>query len=270
MRNFSLLRVSLLMSRITYALDLCREKKHLGLTEIEDMSRFVDIANDTVELAETLGFVDSEYKARTLKMRLELVPNVADFSGMHMEMIHLQQGLMLDMGKFKFFQMERPEFFEDDRFFGPEIILNFPSAKQDMLGAANCLCVDLNTAAVFHLMRVVEWGLRALCCHLGLTEVVVDKKNAKAIPVEFAVWDRILNQLPAKAEERINIISDREQRHHAQTLYYPLIEEVNGFKEAWRNHVMHSRAHYTYEDAVAIHSHVKRFMNRLAVNGIVE
>jgi hypothetical protein len=270
MKNFNLLQFSLLISRIAFAADLCREQKYKGHTDIPDMSRFGEIARDAGKICDEIGFEDSKYKADSLSARLGITPNVADFSGMLIEMMHLHESLILDMRRHKFLQMERPVFFDDKDFLGSDVLVGFPKAEDDVISASNCLSVDLNTAAVFHLMHVVEWGLRAMCAHLGMTEVVVDKKNGKTIPIEFATWDRILNQLSAKAETKIALIADREQRHVAQTLYYPLIEEVNGFKEAWRNHVMHTRATYTYENAVAIHSHVKRFMNILALHNITE
>jgi hypothetical protein len=270
MKKFGLLQFTLLVSRIGYATDLCREEKYAGHTQISEMDRFAEIAKDMSAICAELGFNDSRYKADSLSRRIAYAPDGADYSGMHIEMMHLHESLILDMRKHKFLQVDWPKFLEDKSFLGDSVSIGFPKANEDILAAASCLSVDLNTAGVFHLMHIVEWGLRALCIHLGLTDVVVDKKNGKTVPIEFALWDRILNQLPEKVEAKVALISNREDRQKAQTLYYSLLEEVNGFKEAWRNHVMHTRAVYTHEDAIAIHSHVKRFMNTLALNGITE
>src|SRR4051794_4802873 len=45
---------------------------------------------------------------------------------------------------------------------GAEVKAAFPSAMPDVLEVGNCLAAECNTAAVFHLMRVAEVGLRAL------------------------------------------------------------------------------------------------------------
>jgi hypothetical protein len=42
------------------------------------------------------------------------------------------------------------------------------------------------------------------------------------------------------------------------------------FKEAWRNHVAHSRATYDDIEALRIMSHVHQFMDELAVRGLSE
>src|SRR5690606_2199938 len=61
---------------------------------------------------------------------------------------------------------EKAKFFESDELFGTEVATAFPSARQDIKDAGNCLALDLNTAAVFHLMRVMEVGVKAMARHL--------------------------------------------------------------------------------------------------------
>jgi hypothetical protein len=46
--------------------------------------------------------------------------------------------------------------------------------------------------------------------------------------------------------------------------YYPVLQDIRGIREAWRNHVMHTRAEYSPEEAVAIFEHVRRIATTLA------
>ncbi len=46
--------------------------------------------------------------------------------------------------------------------FGVEVTTKFPTASADIEEAGNCYAVGRNTACVFHLMRVMEIGIRAL------------------------------------------------------------------------------------------------------------
>lgn len=46
--------------------------------------------------------------------------------------------------------------------FGQVVFDNFPSAIDDVVEAGNCLAMDRSTAAVFHLMRVMESALKVL------------------------------------------------------------------------------------------------------------
>jgi hypothetical protein len=44
-----------------------------------------------------------------------------------------------------------------------------PTGRTDATTAGNCLARGDGAACVFHLMQAVEWGLRAMCKHLGLS-----------------------------------------------------------------------------------------------------
>jgi len=57
-----------------------------------------------------------------------------------------------------FIPCEKLQYFEQEMLFGLEVCLTFGEAQEDIKDAGNCLAADLNTAAVFHLMRVVEYG----------------------------------------------------------------------------------------------------------------
>lgn len=151
------------------------------------------------------------------------------------------------------------------------ILSVFTNTFEDVQDSQDCFAVGKDTAAVFHLMRVAEWGLRALCIHFGLRRIKSKIKatgKVELTPIEYAVWELLLGQLHAKVRTRILKLKRGSTKQKAQELYYPLLEDVQAFKEAWRNHVMHSRKSYTPEDVLAIASHVRRFMGTLAANGI--
>jgi hypothetical protein len=272
MKKFDLLNFAILVGRINHAIVLCRDKKDEGVTSVsdKDLVSYSAIAHDMGEICEQIGFEDSKYKASSLLTRLSHRPNPAHYSGVHIEMMHLHESLILDMRRHKFLQMEKGEFFNNQNLLGSEVWEAFPKSQEDILDAGNCLAVDLNTAAVFHLMHVVEWGLRALCIDLNMPDIVDDRKANRTIPIEYAMWEKILGQLPAAVDTRVQSIQDREKKQAAQTFYYPALKELAGFKDAWRNHVMHTRASYNSEDALAVKSHVERFMRSLVKHRIGE
>jgi hypothetical protein len=53
-------------------------------------------------------------------------------------------------------------YIDQDALLGDAVTAKFPDAVVEIRNAGNCLAVGCSTAAVFHLMRVVEFGLRAL------------------------------------------------------------------------------------------------------------
>jgi hypothetical protein len=144
------------------------------------------------------------------------------------------------------------DYLNKDSLFGDAVKDCFPSASEDIKNAGNCLAVELPTAAVFHLMCVVEWGLRAFAIDLGLIEVLIGRKNNKTKPIEYAQWEQILNQLSDKIKVKIESIADWSQKQHAQEFYYTAKEEFEAFRHAWRIHVMHAHRSYGLEDAIAV------------------
>ena len=146
---------------------------------------------------------------------------------------------------------------------GDEVTDAFEDASDDVYNAGNCLATECGTAAVFHLMRVVEWGLRYLCVHMGLKQA--KNRNGKLVPITYTEWETMLNQLRLRIDAKIEKMSRGPKKQQAQEFYYPALQDIQGIRDAWRNHLMHVRRDYTIEDAEAIAQHVKRLMMSLAM-----
>ncbi len=144
--------------------------------------------------------------------------------------------------------------------FGVTVEDSFPSAIQDVREAGRCLALDCTTACVFHLMRVLEKGLFALADQLRVTF---------KFPLELENWKPIIEAVERK-------IKDLEQNPKSQEkadglkLYGGIAKEFRYFKDAWRNHVAHSRICYKDSEAMSVLLHVKEFMQELAESGIKE
>jgi hypothetical protein len=148
-----------------------------------------------------------------------------------------------------------------------------PESQTDIHDAIECYALEQNTASVFHLMRTVEWGLRAFCYHLGFKNVrSTIKKTGKVevTPIEYSTWEGILSQLRGRITDKLNRVRRGVRKQQLQEFYNSAVSEVEAFKDAWRNHVMHTRRVYTAEDAQAIMAHVKRFMSLLVTNGVTK
>ena len=72
--------------------------------------------------------------------------------------------------------------FDDD---WKEVLTKFPSARNDAFEAVDCVALGKGTAAVFHLMRTLEHGLRALAKDVGKS---FDVQN----------WQNIIEQIEAE------------------------------------------------------------------------
>jgi len=151
------------------------------------------------------------------------------------------------------------------------IIDAIPDSQDDIREALYCYALERNTAAVFHLMRVAEWGLRAFCHHLGFRKVrsfIKKKGKNEFTPIEYSTWETILSQLRTRVSEKLAKLKRGSIKQERQEFYNPVLSDIEGFKDAWRNHVMHTRRDFNEHDAMAVISHVQRFMSLLVANGV--
>jgi hypothetical protein len=145
---------------------------------------------------------------------------------------------------------KRVDFYEQEELFGPEVDLNFPSAKRDIKSAGSCYACDRNTACVMHLMRVLEVGLNTLAATL---KVPFDRRN----------WENIINDIDVEIK-KINGPHAGADWKNKQQFYAGAAKDFRHFKDAWRNHAMHYREHYDATEALTTLNHVKEFMTHLA------
>lgn len=138
----------------------------------------------------------------------------------------------------------------------PKTIERFPSAKEDVFEAIDCHATGHYTAAVFHLMRVAEHGLRALARERSV-------KLPKNRPIEWANWETILQGI----EKKVGQIEGHRAgpaRSRALEFYRGVLGEFAAFKDAYRNDVMHARKAYDEGQSLSVLTHVREFMERLA------
>ncbi|OGF33946.1 hypothetical protein A2223_03285 [Candidatus Falkowbacteria bacterium RIFOXYA2_FULL_35_8] len=152
---------------------------------------------------------------------------------------------------FMFIPKDDAKWFEKKDSFGVEVYNAFHSAIDDIQEAGNCYATGRYTACVFHLMRVLEHGLRLLA-----TELCLDFDQQE--------WHTIINQIISvinKGSEKLKRGSKKAKR--LQFLSEAAIE-FRYFKDAWRNHVSHNRTNYNQPEAFMILNHVKSFMAHLS------
>ena len=153
-----------------------------------------------------------------------------------------------------FFEIELDEkhFVVDRHLFGEGVTKAFPSAVVDIEEAGKCLAFERNTACVFHLMRVMEVGLRVLGDTLKLP------------PSTNRTWDNILGKCDKEQAKPY-----AEQAPEWQTNGTFLAEAtamLRSVKDAWRNPTMHVEKVYTKEQAQDIWNAVKGLMRQLSTN----
>jgi hypothetical protein len=213
------------------------------------------------------GFGSAALKIQRTLDRLEADPALSSRAWLSTELANVVEWVCSDAGEYQFLRVsrDRSKYVDHPALFGTDVNAAFPSAAPDIRDAGNCLAAECNTAAVFHLMRAVEWGLRALCVDLGFRRVRRQKSGRVTyVPLAWNDWETLLNQLESRVADSIQKTRRGPKKQLFQEFYLPAIQDIKAIKEAWRNHVMHTRREYTREDADAILSHVRRLMVQLA------
>jgi hypothetical protein len=156
--------------------------------------------------------------------------------------------------KFAFIHPDNVKYFEKPLLFGGEVEAAFPSAASEIMDAGNCLAADLHTAAVFHLMRTTEHGLRSLAKHL---------KVRLKHPVEFLEWGEIISAIESKLST-VRQMSRGKKKMAELEFFGVILSECNTLKDVWRNPAMHARTRFDEDEALGVFDRVKSLMQKLS------
>ena len=140
-------------------------------------------------------------------------------------------------------------FFADARLLGDAVIARFPGLGTDIDEAGKCLGSGRYTAAVFHLMRVLEVGVQEFGKALGVS--LLDSRNVEKN------WHNIL-------EEVDNVIKNLGKGDPRRPALAEASASLSAVKLAWRNEVMHPKASYLDTEAENILVATRAFMGQLA------
>lgn len=131
---------------------------------------------------------------------------------------------------------------------GDDFQMAFPDALGDFEAAGQCIAFGLATAGVFHLMRVIEHGLRDLSAQLG-------------IPYAPS-WEAHLVQIASRIQVKHKTKTVGWKRDEA--FFRDVTGDLVTIKQAWRNPTMHIVRHYQQHEAAEVFTAVRQFMRRLS------
>ncbi len=137
-----------------------------------------------------------------------------------------------------------------------EIDAAFPSVAIEFVRAGHCFAYDESTACVFHLMRIVNAGLKATARSLG---VVYDSRN----------WHSIGQEIQRRMEQKYQ--NKTEEWRKAEPLYASVLTDIQAISKGHRNDVIH-QIEKTYDDKEAYELIIitRGFIRHLAKGGIHE
>jgi hypothetical protein len=234
-----------------------------GLVALENYTNFIDQLRLVFDDLRDGGLNSAAEFVATTYNNIHKTP---DFrcSVLNVEARHLREQITKAMSENSFLRVssDRVEYLDKADLFGADVANAFGSAKDEIKAAGHCLATECSTAAVFHLMRVAEIGLRAL----AYDREVHIFKNAKTmfeIPLELATWEQLIRELE-EAEKAIQGFPQTLVREKQFDFYHGALMQYRAFKNVFRNSIMHTRDSYDRDEAMSAYNKVKEFMKILA------
>jgi len=186
---------------------------------------------------------------RTLKLLQRLTP--PSYRNLQSGLQDLHNHIHEELEETKLWRVERPEFLDRD---GLQLGQKFRLAHKDAVEAGKCLALGRNTAGVFHLMRVMEIGLR----ELG------DSINDPSLdPKTNPTWEKILGRCD---KELAKPYKERSSEWAADGPFFSTATaNLRAVKDAWRNPTLHVERFYDEEEARDVWNAARAFMRHLAL-----
>jgi hypothetical protein len=181
-----------------------------------------------------------------------------DASALAVEAKHTREILTYGMQKLKFVYIEpgKIPFVNNEALLGGGVRNFFTEAAEDIRAAGNCLAVDCSTAAVFHLMRAAEFGLRRIARKLRVRLTHSGSRQ----PLEFADWEKVITGVKNSISKARTIPPGPKRQARLET-YSDLADNCTYMKDIWRNNVSHARKGYNSAEATGVMERVRDFMD---------
>lgn len=261
-REFDLVHLHLIKYKL---METRCDYRHLRGTNTRPLEKaeldfIAPVVTEILEYCEKVGFRNGQDAAYALTMKMSHLSS-HDSSSMFTDLDNLDNQLIRDEFEHTFIQIsgERRRYANRTQPLGKDVAAKFPSAESDLIEAGNCLAVECNTAAAFHLMRAAEVGL----WELGRDRQIPLAKSGK---IEFSQWGTIIGELE-EAVKNIQQWTNSAIKEEAHKFYNSSVVEIRSFNDGWRRHADHARPHMPRmesDEALALWGHVFRFMTKLA------
>jgi len=152
-------------------------------------------------------------------------------------------------------EQEKAAYFEPTTpLFGPDVAAKFLSAVYEIDEAGKCLALSRPTASVFHLMRSIEFGVRATAKCLSIPDPINSRRS----------WGPMLNTIKNEMDRRNKATPPAWTNASDRNLFDEAHASLDAVRNTWRNATMHVENKYNEEEAEHIFVAVRGFMKKLA------
>lgn len=149
---------------------------------------------------------------------------------------------------FYYIRPENVDRYTEQNLFGEKVAASFPNTASDIEAAGKCIALGRSTAAVFHVMRVLELAMRSLALRFGVDYTPNLTEFADAI----------------RKKSDVSNVNKSQSLKSIEPFVKDLISDLMALKSAWRNPTLHFTRNYSDEEADDIFRCAKRLMSHLA------
>jgi len=227
--------------------DISKDNRNIMLKTCDTLTEFIDGCGLKATNRAVSRLVGNLQKPEPLTYR-ECKTFASDILLRMRDELELTKCIVIEPHRLQFYEPERP-------LFGKVVMDHYPSAYFEIEEAGKCLALGRSTACVFHLMRILEVGIRAIASSLSIPDP--SKPSEKN-------WGVILKRINEAVKGR-----QRWRRKADKIFYEEAVASLDSVKNPWRNATMHVEKTYTEEEAENIFYAVRAFMMKIA-SGIDE
>jgi hypothetical protein len=222
----------------------------------QNMQELSDSLGVISETCLNLGLKLSVNQANLICEHIHSGTYTADLLQNELQQLHTRIYEELQGELFLYVPKDKADLAVQDYWRDPEIERAFPSTLHEFIRAGCCFAYDEPTACVFHLMRIVDTGLKATARSLG---IVYDSRG----------WSSIGQEIHKRMEQKYSLKTDEWKR--SEPLYANILTDIQAIAKAHRNEVIH-RIECIYNDREAheLIILVRGFIRHLAKGGIRE
>jgi hypothetical protein len=167
----------------------------------------------------------------------------------HIEAIYSAMRVELGSMLFKAIPRDRSNYASPKWLEKLQLVTKFPTSFTELERSGMCYALGQPTASVFHSMRALEPGLAALAKPF---EVSSTHEN----------WQNIINDIE-KEIRKLGNAQKTQQRIDDETFFGGAVSHLYFVKNAWRNHVAHTRESYGDDEAHKILQRAVEFIESL-------
>lgn len=216
---------------------------------LEKFNQDLNIIHNGIESS---GLISAAKSIKHVLMRL----SDTTFVRLHENLIQIREVIIDDLQDIRltFIPRDKSIFLDKEHEDKDKIIQSFPSTLEDYKEAVFCYVSGRHTAAVFHSMRILEYGIRALAKDLKLNFY---RQN----------WGTIIKKIKDEIDKEIKALTSQPKdlaRSERLQFLSNAAQEFTYFKDGWRNYVMHGEDKYDEHQALSVFYHVKAFMIHLS------